>query len=243
VAIGASGGAGLLELVQAAQGGDRNAFDELDRSSRGGIERVLRSRGVQRAEDVADLTQEVLIVAWRRLPQLRDPDRFRPWLWVIARRVAAAHGQRLGDGAPEELPDKESDEAGPDVMMELGELSELVTTAIHGLSERDRVALSLMSVGFQPLDIAAAMDVSPNTAKQIAKRARDRLREQLRVELSSRRRDGCPELAALLGAHRLVDAARHARSCPACEAAEDDLQLYDAAGLEDLAARSDGSDA
>jgi RNA polymerase sigma factor (sigma-70 family) len=228
--------------VQAAQGGDRNAFDQLDRSSRGGIERVLRSRGVQRAEDVADLTQEVLIIAWRRLPQLRDPERFRPWLWVIARRVAAGHGQRHADGGPEELSDdKESDAAGPDVVAELGQLSELVTTAIHGLSERDQVALSLMSVGFQPLDIADAMDVSPNTAKQIAKRARDRLREQLRVELSSRRRDGCRELTTLLDAQRLVDAARHARSCPSCAAAEDDLQLYGASS-EELAASGDGSE-
>lgn len=243
MAIGATGGAGLLELVQAAQGGDRIAFDQLDRATRGGIERVLRSRGVQRADDVADLTQEVLIIAWQRLPQLRDPERFRPWLWVIARRVAAARGQRLSERAPEELSDdKASDAAGPDVVVELGQLSELVSTAVHGLSERDQVALSLMSVGFQPHDIAEAMDVAPNTAKQIAKRARDRLREQLRVELSSRRRDGCRELATLLDAQRLVDAARHARSCPSCAAAEDDLQLYGTAGSEDLAAPPGGSE-
>ena len=226
----ASDGPNLLALVEAAQGGDPQAFDQLDRASRGGIERVLRSRGVYRAEDVADLTQEVLIVAWQRLPQLRDPERFKPWLWVIARRVAAAHGKRFADDAPEELPDKESDAAGPDVVAELGELSELVTTAIHGLSERDQLALTLMSLGFQPLDIAAAMDVSPNTAKQIAKRARDRLREQLRVELSWRRRQhGCAELANFIDAGQLIEAARHARSCPNCMAAEDDLQLYEAA--------------
>lgn len=237
MATGATDGAGLLELVEAARAGDRRAFDKLDRASRGGIERVLRSRGVNRAEDVADLTQEVLIVAWQRLAQLRDPARFRPWLWVIARRVAGAHAQRLGQNDPEELSDKESEAAGPDVVVELGELSELVTTAITGLSQRDQVALSLMSIGFQPVDIAAAMDVSPNTAKQIAKRARDRLREQLRMELSRRRRrHGCPELAKLMDARRLVEAARHARSCASCAAAEDDLELYEAARSDDRTA-------
>jgi hypothetical protein len=87
------------------------------------------------------------------------------------------------------------------------------------------------------------MDVSPNTAKQIAKRARDRLREQLRVELSSRRRQhGCPELAASIDAGLLVESARHAKSCPICAAAESDLQLYQAASPDDLSAPPAGSD-
>jgi hypothetical protein len=87
-----------------------------------------------------------------------------------------------------------------------------------------------MGVGFQPVDISAAMGVSANTAKQIAKRARDRLREALRVELSWRRRENrCQELARLVDNSRLIDAARHARSCSACAAAEADLQLYQVA--------------
>lgn len=243
MAIGASEQPTLVAVVEAAQGGDPKAFDQLDRSSRAGIERVLRSRGVHRSEDVADLTQEVLIIAWQRLHQLRDPARFRPWLWVIARRVAAAHGQRFGQDDREELPDKESDAAGPDVVAELGQLSELVTTAIGGLSERDQVALTLMSVGFQPQDIAEAMDVSPNTAKQIAKRARDRLRDQLRVELSWRRRHhGCRQLAKLIDGNQLIDAARHARSCADCSDAEDDIHLYEAAHADELPTRPAGSD-
>ena len=234
MAISASDGADLLALVEAAQGGDPRAFDQLDRVSRGGIERVLRSRGVYRPEDIADLTQEVLIVAWQRIHQLRDPTRFKPWLWVIARRVAATQGRRFARDESDELPEKESDADGPDVVAELGELSELVTTAIQGLSERDQLALTLMSLGFQPLDIATAMDVSANTAKQIAKRARDRLHDQLRVELSWRRRQhGCSELAKFIDAGQLIEAARHARSCPSCTAAEDDIQLYEQAKPEE----------
>ena len=234
VAISASQGADLLALVEAAQAGDARAFDQLDRASRGGIERVLRSRGVHRPEDIADLTQEVLIVAWQRINQLRDPERFKPWLWVIARRVAANDGKRFARDEADELTEKESDADGPDVAAELGDLSELVTTAIHGLSERDQLALTLMSLGFQPLDIATAMDVSANTAKQIAKRARDRLRDQLRVELSWRRRQhGCSELAKFIDAGQLIEAARHAKSCPNCTAAEDDIQLYEAAKPEE----------
>jgi RNA polymerase sigma-70 factor (ECF subfamily) len=191
---------------------------------------------VHRPEDIADLTQEVLIVAWRRIDQLRDPARFKPWLWVIARRVAAAQGRRFARDDADELTEKESDADGPDVVAELGDLSELVTTAIHGLSERDQLALTLMSLGFQPLDIAAAMDVSANTAKQIAKRARDRLRDQLRVELSWRRRKhGCAALAKLIDADQDIEAARHARSCPECTAAEDDIQLYEMARPEEEA--------
>src|SRR6516162_3353333 len=115
MALGASDGVGLLALVEAARGGDRKAFDELDRGCRGGITRVLRSRGVRRAEDVGDLTQEGLIVAWQRLPQLREAAVVAIGVRVTARRVAAAHGQRPGQDEPEEFADKESDAAGPDV--------------------------------------------------------------------------------------------------------------------------------
>ena len=217
----------LSALVEAARGGDRTAFDQIDALCRPGVERVLRSRGVHRPEDLADLSQEVLFMAWQRLGQLRDPSSFRSWLWAIARRVASAQAQRSVERETVELVEQAASGDGPDLTMELRDLADLVTTAVHGLNERDRLALTLISVGFQPMDFTAAMGVSANTAKQIAKRARDRLRDAMRVELSLRRREsGCAVLAKLIDNDRTVDAARHARTCEVCEAAEADLQLY-----------------
>ena len=67
------------ELVVAAQLGDREAFATLARASGdrlfGIARRILRDH--ERAEDAV---QNALVIAWRELPRLRDPDRFEAWL-------------------------------------------------------------------------------------------------------------------------------------------------------------------
>ena len=66
-------------LIERAMAGFREAFTELgclwiDRLY--AIARFILRDG----EEAQDATQEALIVAWRDLPGLRDPDRFEPWL-------------------------------------------------------------------------------------------------------------------------------------------------------------------
>ena len=67
------------DLVEQAQRGDREAFAILART-RGDVlfgiaRRILRDVGL--AEDAV---QQALVIAWRELPRLRDPDRFDAWL-------------------------------------------------------------------------------------------------------------------------------------------------------------------
>src|SRR5207247_5439927 len=67
------------DLVDLAQHGDREAFAVLARTSADRLfaiaQRILRDVG--RAEDAV---QQTLVIAWRQLPRLRDPDRFDAWL-------------------------------------------------------------------------------------------------------------------------------------------------------------------
>ena len=67
------------DLVELAQRGDREAFAILARSSADRLfavsHRILRDVG--RAEDAV---QQTLVIAWRELPRLRDPDRFDAWI-------------------------------------------------------------------------------------------------------------------------------------------------------------------
>jgi RNA polymerase sigma-70 factor (ECF subfamily) len=67
------------DLVERAMAGDHDAFSELARISIHRLYVVARLilRDDARAEDA---TQEALVVAWRRLSGLRDPDRFDAWL-------------------------------------------------------------------------------------------------------------------------------------------------------------------
>ena len=66
-------------LVEMAQRGDRDAFAILANSTADHLfaiaYRILRDVG--RAEDAV---QQTLVIAWRELPRLRDPERFDAWI-------------------------------------------------------------------------------------------------------------------------------------------------------------------
>ncbi len=83
-------------LVIASLLGETRAYDELVRRYRGAVLVVAREilGDAQLAEDAA---QEALLLAFKALPQLRDLDRFGPWLYAITRRRArhlAEQGRR-----------------------------------------------------------------------------------------------------------------------------------------------------
>lgn len=72
-------------LVARAQDGDVTAYEGLVRAYSGELFRL----GVRMTDDRADaqdLLQETLILAWRRLPGLRDPETFRAWVYQLMTR-------------------------------------------------------------------------------------------------------------------------------------------------------------
>jgi len=81
------------DLVEAARRGEREAYADLIRLRADRLfalaQRVLRD--VDRAEDAL---QEALVIAWRDLPGLRDPDRFDAWLHRLVVRACVAEAAR-----------------------------------------------------------------------------------------------------------------------------------------------------
>jgi RNA polymerase sigma-70 factor (ECF subfamily) len=81
------------DLVEMAQRGDREAFGILARTHGDRLmaiaQRILRDVG--RAEDAV---QQTLVIAWRELPGLRDPDRFDPWLQRLLVNASYAEARR-----------------------------------------------------------------------------------------------------------------------------------------------------
>jgi RNA polymerase sigma-70 factor (ECF subfamily) len=73
----------LTELVEQASKGNRLAFDQLIDRFQGDIYRMIYYR-VRARMDAEDLTQDVFIRAYRSISRLREPDRFRSWLFTIA---------------------------------------------------------------------------------------------------------------------------------------------------------------
>jgi RNA polymerase sigma-70 factor, ECF subfamily len=80
-------------LVDLAMSGDEEAFAGL---ARAGGDRLLSIayrilRDLSRAEDAV---QQTLVIAWRELPSLRDPDRFDAWLHRLLVNACYAEARR-----------------------------------------------------------------------------------------------------------------------------------------------------
>ncbi|MEO8470423.1 MAG: RNA polymerase sigma factor [Chloroflexota bacterium] len=84
------------DLVEQAQRGDRDAFAILARTHGDRLMAIARRilRDVGRAEDAV---QQTLVIAWRELPNLRDPDRFDAWLQRLLVHASYAEARRARD--------------------------------------------------------------------------------------------------------------------------------------------------
>jgi RNA polymerase sigma-70 factor (ECF subfamily) len=66
-------------LVERARDGDDVAFSDLVDLD-GDLCYAIAYRILRDAERAQDAVQQTFLLAWRELPQLRDPERFSPWL-------------------------------------------------------------------------------------------------------------------------------------------------------------------
>ena len=158
------------QLVQAARGGDRAAFGELYERYERMVHGVLLAH-VPYAE-VADLLQDVFLIALRRLESLREPTAFAGWLLVIARNRANDFHRRTRGS--EELRDSASG-ADRDEQEARAALA-----AIQSLPEAYRETLTLRLVeGMSGPEIAARTGLTPASVRVNLHRGMKQLREKL----------------------------------------------------------------
>lgn len=217
--------------VEAALRGDPTGFAALYRRHVGAVRMAIRDN-VHDAEGVADAVQDTFAKAFSRLPALREPERFRPWLLQIARNTAIDHRRvrrrvEFDDNA--ETEDMADDGLGPDGHAELNDLAALVNHCVAALSPRDATAITMATrLGLGPTEIGAALGVSTGAAKVLLHRARQRLREALVLELSLRAQTSPCETFSSLRQAEPTKAGAHVRTCEVCQgAAEHELSLYD----------------
>jgi RNA polymerase sigma factor (sigma-70 family) len=217
------------QLAGAAARGDRTAlggiYDRYADRLHDFCIGMLRDR-----EAAADCVQETFCTAAIQLPKLREPDKLRPWLYAIARNEALRCIRRRGrENISDELPDRQSSDAGPDTLAGRTELASLVAEAEGGLSDRDREVLDLSyRHGLDGSELAEALGVSPANAVKLVSRMRETVERSLGALLVARRvqrnPQGCPELGAILagwdGQFSVLmrkRVARHIDSCDTCE--------------------------
>ncbi|MEU8076842.1 sigma-70 family RNA polymerase sigma factor [Catellatospora citrea] len=161
-------------LVVRCRLGERDALAELVRTWHPPVwGYVRRMIGPAEADDV---TQEVWLAVVRGLPGLRQPERFTPWLFTIARR-AVTNRLRAEYARPEVATDAEA--VSPDPAEALVDRAELLA-GLAALPAREREVLILFHLEDLPLETCAVIcDVPVGTVKSRLSRARRLLREEL----------------------------------------------------------------
>ena len=99
-------------VVVRAQLGERDAVAELVRAWHRPVWEYVR-RMLGRPELADDVTQEIWLAVVKGLPRLREPERFAPWLFTVARRAVLNHfrgryAEPPGAGDPEKEDPAES---------------------------------------------------------------------------------------------------------------------------------------
>ena len=130
------------------------------------------------AEDAA---QEAFITAWRKLPQLREPEAFPGWLKriVVSRCHRLTRGKRIAsvplDAAG--VPEVASGNAGQQSVVEAEELKRNVVDAVRLLPRGERVAVILFYAGGRThKQIGEFLNVPTTTVAKRLHTARRRLK-------------------------------------------------------------------
>ena len=178
-----SGGADLTELVAAAKGGDRGAFDAVVRATYSDTY-GLALRLTANEEDAKDVVQEAYLRAYRGLRRFRGDASFTTWLYRITANCAATHLGKRSRHRHEDLDDLDVPDARPDIdpeeRAEATLLRGRVAAALESLPPRLRAVVVLRDVYDLPHDaIAAELGITEAAAKVRLHRARLRLRAQL----------------------------------------------------------------
>jgi RNA polymerase sigma-70 factor (ECF subfamily) len=171
----------LLEFVERAQRGDRDAFGELAREFEPSVYAIVMRRLRNQAEAL-EVTQEVFLRAIRKLPQLREPERFAGWLKRIAVRMSINRAVRRPKetyAPPEMFATFSHHQAPADRAIRTEQASQL-RTGLKQLRALDRDTLLAFYFEGQSLKEMSDRFSSPvGTIKRRLHTARHRLKEAL----------------------------------------------------------------
>ena len=174
--------------------------------------------------DAADTVHDTFIIAWTKIPCLRNPDRLGAWLFAMARHEC---DNRPRAGALSAPPTDTGQMTGYGHDADAGdvELQYLVWAAFTGLEPAERELIELnLRYELKGADLADALGVPRSQAQALATRARSRFTKLLDMLLAaSSARGQCPDAAGLLDGWdgTLTPAlckrlASHIRRCPVC---------------------------
>jgi RNA polymerase sigma-70 factor (ECF subfamily) len=152
------------DLVERARQGDREAFAVLVHQVSDTLyavaHRILRDTGL--AEDAL---QNALVLAWRRLPRLRDPEKFEAWIHRILVHACYDESQRARPWTASVRVLPMNGPSTPDASDDVANRDEL-ERAFRRLTLEQRAVFVLHHyLGLPLVEVAALLEIPAGTAR------------------------------------------------------------------------------
>jgi RNA polymerase sigma-70 factor (ECF subfamily) len=152
------------DLVESARDGDQSAFVDLVRA-RGDRWFAIAHRILREVDRAEDALQDALVIAWRDLPDLRDPDRFDAWIHRILMNVCIAHASRERRRLAHIRVLTIDVPRSPDDMLSVADRDQL-DRAFRRLTPEERAILVLRHyIGYEPSEIADVLGQPAGTVR------------------------------------------------------------------------------
>ena len=175
----------LSELVEAAQAGDREAYDALiERFQHMAYGTAYRYMGDHHLAQ--DVVQEAVIEAFVHLPQLKEPDAFPGWFRQIVFRQCTRllRQATLSYTSLEAVSDSLLAENNPEELAMQKEVQARIRSAVASLPQHERL-VTVLFYGWHYTynEVSAFLNIPLTTVKKRLYSARQKLKVQLRAAL------------------------------------------------------------
>jgi len=178
-----------LSLINKFKNGDTSAFKEILLTYQNKIYNLCRYMlgGTHDAEDAA---QDVFFKAYQNLNKFKPDSSLYTWLYRIAVNTCIDYRRKpffesLFKNSKEGdvfVVDQPSGSPSPDKLYESKQIGNAIQLALGRLSEKLRTVIVLKEIeGFSYEEIAEVLDVSIGTVKSRISRAREELKELLKI--------------------------------------------------------------
>ena len=178
-----------VQLIRRILSGDDAAFNALVRKHQKGIH-ALAWRKVGDFHIAEEITQDTFLQVYKNLAQLKNPNQFSGWMYVIASRLCLKWLQKNKNTSAmhslEDIPVAEIEESSYTHYVSEQRLTEstehrreLVKNLLAKLPESERTVVTLHFLGeMTAKEIGKLLGVSVNTIKSRLRRGQKRLQEQ-----------------------------------------------------------------